>query len=177
MKKLFWIVACIALILSLASGCQGGPLPGEAKEETQPPVETLALVVTEENISQLEDYPHLKYLDLTGSTCYKAILAYAASHPGVEVLYSVTLDTVEALSNARELILDPGTCTYETLSTQLAYLPRLEKITLPRTEFSPREIIALEGLYPQITWDYSVILLGQELPKNIQEAVISGKVK
>ena len=74
---------------------------------------------------------------------------------------------------ARELILDPGTCTYETLSTQLAYLPRLEKVSLPRTDFSPRELIALEGLYPQIAWDYSVILLGQEVPKSTQELNLS----
>ena len=71
------LILVLALALCLA-GC---------KSRT----EELALVITEADFAQLEEYPNLKKLDLTGSTCYDAIEDYIASHPEVEVTYTVAL--------------------------------------------------------------------------------------
>ena len=71
------LILVLALALCLA-GC---------KSRT----EELALVLTEADFAQLEEYPNLKKLDLTGSTCYDAIEDYIASHPEVEVTYTVAL--------------------------------------------------------------------------------------
>ena len=77
-STLICLLLVCALIFALP-GCGKEEAPAtEAPTETTAPVEQLALVVTEEDISQLEQYKELKELDLTGSTCYAAIAEYAA---------------------------------------------------------------------------------------------------
>ena len=173
MKKT--LLLCLLAALLLLVGCQQEDAPAVTTDppETDPPVEQLTLVVTEDTISQLEAYPALKRLDLTGSTCYAAIAEYMEKHPNVEVTYSVQLGTAKAGSSDTALVLDPGACDYGTLSENLKYLPKVESVSMPRTTFSAEEIVALEGLYPQIAWDYTLILLGQELTSETTEVNLS----
>lgn len=163
-KNLLWV---LALVLVLLAGCQNHPTEPTttAPTVTEPPVEQLKLVVTEDTIGQLEQYPALKQVDLTGSTCYEAIAQYKEKHPKVEVTYTVELGTIKAANTETALVLDPGSCDYETLSKNLAYLPQVETVSLPRTNYSAQEMVALQGLYPDVTWDFTMIVLGQELTK------------
>jgi hypothetical protein len=88
-----WLLAAVLLL----AGCgQEVSQPTAPPPETEPPVEQLTLVVTADTIDQLEDYPALKRLDLTGSTCYAAIADYMQKHPFVDVTYTVELGTVTA---------------------------------------------------------------------------------
>ena len=83
MKK----TAILGLVcLVLLSGCGKKDLPGEETATTLSSQEMLTVVVTEDTIGELEGYPNLQKLDLTGSTCYKAILEYMEAHPETEVL-------------------------------------------------------------------------------------------
>ena len=167
---LLWILAALLLL----AGCQQEPsVPTTVPPETEPPVEQLAMVVTEDTIVQLEQYPALKRVDLTGSTCYAAIAEYMQKHPGVDVTYTVQLGTAKAVDDATTLLLDPGACDYATLAENLQYLPKLESVSMPRSTLSPEEIVALQGLYPQISWDFTLILLGQELSSTTTEVNLS----
>ena len=166
---LLWLLTAVLLL----SGC-GQDVPQETLPlETEPPVEQLALVVTEDTIGQLEEYPSLKYVDLTGSTCYAAIADYMQKHPNVDVTYTVQLGTVSVSNSAASLVLDPGACDYDTLVENLPYLPKLETVQIPRTTYTPEEITALIGLFPEIQWEYTLILLGQELTQGTTEVNLS----
>lgn len=161
-------------VLILLAGCQNRPAaPTTTAPTTEPPVTHLSLVVTEDTILQLEQYPSLKTLDLTGSTCYDAITAYMRKHHTVDVTYTVELGLVTVSNKETSLVLDPGLYDYETLVKNLVYLPALETVTLPRTTCSATEIEALQGLYPDITFDFTMILLGQELSKETTEVNLS----
>ena len=105
-KNLLWV---LVLVLVLLAGCQTNPVETTttAPTETEPPVEQLKLVVTEDTIGQLEQYPALKQVDLTGSTCYEAIARYMEKHPKVEVTYTVELGTVKVSNTETALVLDP----------------------------------------------------------------------
>lgn len=173
MKKRELIICCIALVLALLAGCEQAPVETTTQPQPTDPIEHLALVVTEDTIDLLDGYPDLKTLDLSGSTCYEAIAAYIESHPKVDVRYTVKLGTVTASQDATSLVLDPGACDYETLAANLAFLPQVTQVQLPRTTYSAQELTALEGLYPEIDWDYSIILLGQELTKDTTELNLS----
>lgn len=164
------ILFLLALLLLLC-GCE--QKPAETTGPTEPPVEHVTAVVTEDTIGLLADYPDLKSADLSGSTCYEAIFQFMQDHPKVAVTYTVKLGTVTASKDETALVLDPGACDYETLSTNLQYLPKVTQVLLPRTPYTAQELAALEGLYPQITWDYSVILLGQELTKQTEAMNLS----
>ncbi len=161
----------LLVLLLLLTGCSQEP--AETTPPTPPPVEHVTAVVTEETILLLEDYPDLKSVDLSGSTCYEAIFRFMENHPKVAVTYTVKLGSVTVSEDETFLILDPGACDYETLVTNLRYLPKMTHIQLPRTPYTAQELAALEGLFPQITWDYSVILLGQELTKQTESMNLS----
>ena len=174
MKYRKYILCVLALLLLLLAGCQ--IFPAEQTTEpivTEPPVEQLAVVVTEENIGLLEQYPALKHLDLTGSTCYDAIAEYMHKNPKVDVTYTVKLGTVVVKNTETTLVLDPGGCDFDTLSTHLKYLTKLETVSLPRTTYSAQEILALQGLYPDVAFDFTMILLGQELTNETTELNLS----
>ena len=161
-RKLFLLL--IALMLALAAGCnQEVPVASETLTPPTAPVEQLTLQVNDSTIGQLDDYPDLKFLDLSGSTCYEAITQYIKTHPRISVTYTVALGSMVVSNNDTALVVDPGACDYETLAENLQYLPKLTQVQLPLTDYTAQQIVALEGLYPEITWDYSIILLGQEL--------------
>ena len=170
-----YLLCVMALVLVLLAGCQVTPAEPTTTVpvETEPPVEELAVVVTEDTISLLEQYPALKRLDLTGSTCYEAIAAYMQKYPKVEVTYTVKLGTITVSNTETALVLDPGICDYDTLAQNLGYLPMLETVSLPRTTFSAQEIVALQGLYPDIVFEYTMIVLGQELSDQTKELNLS----
>ena len=117
------------LFAALLAGCGKTSLPEETVKETL--VESVTMVVTEDTIAQLEEYPGLKRADLTGSTCYAAIEAYARNHPDVEVVYTVALGGVEVSPDTDVLTLKPEEYTFEALLENGKHLPKLTSLTLP----------------------------------------------
>lgn len=167
------IVLLLVCLLMLAGCGVETPRETDPAVETTAPIEQLTMVVTEETLLHLEEYTQLKRLDLTGSTCYAAIVRYMQAHPRVDVTYTVELETVTVGNKETSLVLDPGTCSYETLAENLAYLPRLETVHMPLCDYTPDQMIALLGLYPNIQWNYTMVFLGQELTRELTELNLS----
>lgn len=162
-KKLSLCLLTALMALCLLAGC--GEEPAEPTPTPTPePVTELAIVVDEAGLAALDsEYPELEKLDLSGSICYDAIEAYIASHPDVEVIYTVSLggdfaDGYPADSTA--LSLEPGTYDPASLMSNLAYLPALETLVLPDTALSLEQMAELALAYPVVTVDYTVDILG-----------------
>lgn len=136
-------------------------------------VEELTVVVTEEDISQLEDYPNLKRLDLTGSTCYDAIAAYMAVHPQVEVTYTLSLGETTVSNTDNEVTLAAGTYDYLTLANNLPYLPELTTLNLPNCHLYSYEMAALLEHFPSLDFAYTVEILGKEYDRTTKELNLS----
>lgn len=136
-------------------------------------VEELFLVLTEEDFVYLEDYPDLKKLDLTGSTCYDAILQYIEAHPEVEVTYTISLGSNDYPSDTTELTLEPKDFDYDELMAALKYLPDMTHISLPGTALTTEQLDAIAATYPGITVDYSIELLGQIYELDVTELNLS----
>lgn len=150
--------------------------PTEAETPTEAPnysVAQLTLVVTADNISQLEDYPNLKEVDLTGSTCYAEIAQYMAAHPEVKVSYTVFLGDSVLRSDTTQLTLYAGKYTCGELLENLRYLPSLTSLTMPETTLTAEELNAIREAYPDLTLDYSVTLNGKLLSVNTTELDLS----
>ena len=149
--------------------------------ETEPPettnpldlVEDVTVVVTQLDIDQLEDYPNLKKADLTGSTCYDAILSYMEAHPEVEVLYTVTMGDLTIPNTQTELTLEPDSFEYTALLENLPYLPQLTTLTLPHTSLTAEELNAIREVRPDMALDYTVDLLGTEYSLDTAELDLS----
>ena len=75
-KRAFLIITLVlALLLSACGKAESPKVKKTAKEVT--------MVVTQDSIKDLDNYPNLEKADLSGSTCYDAIVKYMAAHPDV----------------------------------------------------------------------------------------------
>ena len=173
----------LLLILTVAlclAGCTDHQEPTEPDYETftnptwaPVSVEEISAIVTEENITNLDKYPGLKRVDLSGSTCYAAIAEYIASHPEVEVTYTVSLGGVSVSTNSTDLILLPGTYDYDTLTENLAYLPAVTNLFLQKSQLAPDQITALREAYPAVAITYSIEFNGVEYGADTTELNLS----
>lgn len=162
-------VALVVTLLICFTGCDVHEDPTEPNYEefTNPTwapvsVEEISTIVTEESIANLDKYPGLKRVDLSGSTCYEAIRNYIETHPEVEVTYTVSLGGVFVSTDSTDLILLPGSYDYDTLMTNLVYLPQVTSISLPRIQLTAEQIAAFRESYPEIALRYTVEFNGSE---------------
>lgn len=143
------------------------------EEDDSLSVRHLEAVITESDIPKLDDYPNLQTLDLSGSTCYTAIVVYAKSHPDITVTYTVDLGGTAADNWVTELELTDDKVDYELLLRNLVYLPQLQSIHLPGTTMTADQIAGLREAYPDIAITYSVSLLGNEVDAETEELDLS----
>jgi len=178
MKKasVFTLFLCFCLLFITISGCQ--QRPAETSAPTEDPnslvTEHTAVVAGAEDLAALDIYPNLKKLDLRGSTCYDAILAYMEAHPQVEVAYDVTLGSERYESTVEALTLTADSFTADELMQKLAYLPCVTSVSLPQTNLSAESLAAFAEAYPGITLDYTVSFLDQTIPGDSQTLDLSG---
>ena len=184
-SKLLNILLCGALlsVLLCLTGCGTGKTgqsqaPAEApaatapaqiqSAETQPEeelpalesIEQLALVVEAQDLWNLLDYPNLKSVNLSGSTCYDAILDFIAKNPQLQVTYSVDVGGTWISSLESVATLENGSFDCDTLLTNLSYLPHLTSLTFPETELTSQQMDAIREAYPELTVRCSVNILG-----------------
>ena len=187
------IVLCAVSVLLILAGCGGAAeetLPPETEPviitlPTAPPeeeaaaptdpkdlVESLSVVLTAGELYTLEHYPNLKTVDLSGSTCYDAIVEFIANHPDLDVTYSVSLGGSEVSSMATAAILKNA--DYASLLENLKYLPALTSIDLPAEALSAEQAVTLRETYPNVTLNYTVELFGNTYDSGTTELDLSG---
>ena len=158
----------ILLLLLLLTGCgRTTPTPEattQTPESTAPMYQEteLQMVVTYENLGELEKYTNLKLLDATGSTAYPALEVYARSHPDVDLIYTVDLGKKTVAHGTPEITLTAEETDYEALMTNLAFLKDTQKLTLPKTCLTADELSNLQNAYPDLEISYTLGLAGQE---------------
>lgn len=159
----------LALVLMLA-GCGNGAGDGQPTQEA---VTTLTTVVTADTIQELDNYPNLETVDLSGSTCYPEILAYMQAHPDVAVTYTVDLGGTVVDGHAEEILLQPDTFRYAALLDSIRYMPDIKHVTLENTNLTYGEIQAFREFCPNIQVDYNVSILGVSYTEEITELDLS----
>ena len=173
MKKrlLLTTVLVCALLLALV-GC--GKEPEKDPKPTDPQIITeLTMVVDENTIQQLDSYPDLKKADLTGSTCYEALAAYAATHPNIQVIYTVDLGGITIGNHETDVVLNDGAYQFDKLLANLQYLPNLKSVSLKATRLNAVQVKALKQAYPGLAIDCTIRLNGVELGADTTELNLS----
>ncbi len=120
----------------------------------------LQAVVEAEDFALIEQIPDLKTLDVTGSVCYDAILAYRDAHPEVTVLYSVMIGdkAIGCADSAAEVtdVSDP---------TMFSYLPALHDLTVTEP-LSAAQAAAVRLALPDAALTFSVTFAGLTVPSD-----------
>ena len=147
------------------------PAPTETEATIDPDkeAESLTAVLAAGEIYTLNQYPNLKRVDLSGSTCYATILEYIQEHPNVDVTYTVDLGGTPVSNKATSAVLEPGCFSYDILLENLRYLPNLATVSLPSVNLTPEQIDGILAAYPALTLDYSVSLFGQSVALSTTE--------
>ena len=150
------------------------PVLPEGWDATEPEpdltqVESLTMAVTEKTIKDLENYPNLKSLDLSDSTCYTAIMVYIHNHPEVTVTYTVDFGGSFAMNWAEDVVLAPEGVNYSQMLKNLVFLPNLRSVHLPKTALTLDQIEMLRKTYPDIVFTYTVAYKDRELSEELQE--------
>ena len=156
LRKFAFTLAALLLLALCLAGCETNDAIGIKTD-----AEELTLIVEAEDFEWLEEYTHLKKLNLNGSTCYDAIEAYIAAHPNVDVTYTVALGDQKLNPNATELTLEADDFTLDELLEKLPHLPQVTKLNLPNIGLTSEEIVTLRETHPDLVLDYSVELFGK----------------
>ena len=147
------------------------PRETEAPAETEPDklAESLTMVMDAGDLYKLNQYPNLKSVDLSGSTCYWAIWDFIENHPNLDVTFTVDLGGTAVDSRAETVTLNAGSYTYESLGENLQYLPSLTSLSLPNTTLTSGEIHGLTAAYPNIAIDFTIELFGSTIGSDTTE--------
>lgn len=146
-----------------------------ASTDPREEVEHLAAVMQPGELYTLDYYPNLKSVDLTGSTCYDAILDFMSKRPNLEVRFTVSFGSTAAVSyDVETLTLNPGTFTYDALQENLQYLPNLTTLSLPGIELNAQQVTAIQAAYPELALDYTVEILGNVCTADTTALDLSG---
>ena len=138
-------------------------IPDSAAPATQTPAAesgfpiengVLRAVVDADDFAEIAQIPNLNTLDVSGSTCYEAIIAYKNAHPDVTVLYSVPIGETEIPSDARAAVVKsvPN-------PADLRYLPMLSELTVTEP-MTVSKITDLQSAASGIALSYSAAFAG-----------------
>ena len=174
------VIAVICLVLA---GCLFTALAklfvstpaGRIRKDSQ----ELRLVLNEEELPVLDSFRQLRRVDLSGSTCYEAIIAWQQAHPGMDVRYTVPFpDGSLAENTATALDLSAlAPAQAEEALPLLRYLPGLESVQLGDLSrgLSPEQVQAFMSAFPALDFGYSFALFGHTLSQDTQTLDLSGR--
>ena len=148
-KNIITTVSLLIICLCFLFGCGN-----ESIAETPETITSLSTIVTAESISQLESYTSIRDLDLSGSTCYAEILGYCLTHPEVSVKYNVDIGGSFIDNASSTLYLETEDYDFESLLSNLVYLPNIESVTFDIADFSKHEFDLLCSTYNDIDFSY-----------------------
>ena len=142
--------------------------------------EELTLVIEEGESARLNNFPALKAVDLSGSTCYEEMAAWAAEHPKVSVRYTVSMPDGSLAENSVES-LDLSALDADTAAQSLAlckYLPKLRTIQLGTMDGSriidPAAVTALSEVCPDVKMEYDCAIMGQTVDSKTESLSLAG---
>ena len=145
----------------------------------QKDIDTLTAVVNTSDLALLDSFPALRTADFSGSNCYEEILSWAATHPNVNVRYTVTLPDGQTLGNDAAAVnlstMDPS--LLPQAASLLKYLPNLQSIDLGVAQggaaVSSDVLASLAAACPNASIHYALSLLGREVSLSDAEVDLS----
>ena len=165
-------IGAAALLLILLSGC--GQLSAPTETTTEPRVERIAQVVTEQSLLEIEQScPDLLEADFTGSECYEAMEGFARRNPQIRVRYLVRLGTMAAEPDVTALELEPGDFDYEILRQNLRHLPKLQSLKLRESGLSMEQIETLRRENPNVQIESGINFCGIPCELDVTELDLS----
>ncbi len=146
---------------------RGGYYPNDTKELAIPDLK-------EQDVRMLETYfPGFETLDASGCTDYTLLEKVQADHPEWTVTYQVDIGGTYYAPDTTALELENGQYSFDALTANLQHLPQVESIFLHTPELTTEQIEQLKESFPDIAFQFTVDLMGQELAEDTAELDLS----
>ena len=130
--------------------------------------------LSREEIDYLKTYfPALKRLDASECQDYTLLEELKTQLPQVDVLYQVSLGNKSVDPDTAELALEPGDYDLDTLTENLPHLPQVTAVTFLRTELTMEQVEQLRADFPEVTFGYTVTILGEEYDEGTETINLS----
>ena len=186
-KILFLLVLCAALVFVISLRARNAEKPEPAAASPQPVSEPepprgegpdkygaveLTGIMTPSEIAELDKYEKLQRVDLSGSTCYEEIMQYSASHPQVEVIYTVAAGGTEYPSKAETVSVSTAEELKEFVSVA-GFFQSVDRLEIKCEDFSAADLDLVKQAIPDAVLDYSVTLNGEKLSGSAKSADLS----
>ncbi|MEA5151244.1 MAG: leucine-rich repeat domain-containing protein [Oscillospiraceae bacterium] len=186
LRRAVIVTVSLIYLCFLALCCFSGPVNSEGVTETligtpsvsfaagSFPIDSaeLTLVVQAGEVSRLDGFTALRSADLSGSTCYAEIAAWAEKHPEVSVKYTVAFPGGVTADNSAESLALSGLDSAGAAEAAglLQYLPKLKSVDLGSAgtdaALTGSDITALRAACPDAEFKYSFTLLGRPVSLN-----------
>ena len=163
MKRFLNLIAVLCAVTLLCAGC------AMYQQDYRVDVQEYAMIAQPGDLSKLDEYPNLTYVDLRGSTCYDEILEYMSGHPEVTVRYNVQLGQKRFNQDITDVALNGYEVAYESLAQNLKYLPNVNTVHIDQIEMNAQEMDDLQAAYPEIAFTYTVELAGHRYDHTVSE--------
>lgn len=118
---------------------------------------------TGEDLQMIPYFTDLKTVNVLDCDNYVLLEGLQAMLPDCSVNYTVKLGGSEADLGETALELIPGSYDYDVLLKNLKYLPDIAHVTFLQTQLDSQNFDSLQEAYPEVTFGYTVDLLGNEL--------------
>lgn len=122
--------------------------------------------LTERDIIQMDYFTQLTAVDATACTDYEQLEALKNYRPDLAVNYSIDLGGAKVSADSQELTLNTGDFVYDTLVANLPHLKDVQSVLFPKAQLTQEQVAQLAETFPEITFDYTVELLGKEYASN-----------
>ena len=118
---------------------------------------------TQEDVQMIPYFTDLETINVMDCQDYLLLEGLQRMLPDCRVNYLVDLGGRQVENTAQEVNLEPGSYDYETLMENLKHLPEMRAISFSQTELDTEKFEALQQAYENITFGYTIELLGMEL--------------
>lgn len=118
---------------------------------------------TAADLQMIPYFTNLKNLDVTDCTDYVLLEGLQEMLPQCSVNYKVDIGGTEADPRQTDMSLAKGSYDYDLLMENLKHLPNMKAVSFAQTDLDSEKFEALETAYPQISFDYTVELLGADM--------------
>ena len=182
--SLLFVLALVVFSLSNAGdllGALGGNRISFENGAAKADEEHLTMVLQPGETALLDSFENLRSVDLSGSTNYDEIDAWAAAHPGVSVKYTIQLPNGQSVDNSSSQVSLSG-LRHEDVGSALdllKHLPNLAAVSLgssgdSASPITREDLASIQAFVPGGQVDYSVRFLGKDYSITDSAADLSG---
>lgn len=145
---------------------QDGKVPSDTKVLT---VSNLSAT----DMALLPYFPNLETVDASACKDYAALNTLRQQKPELEVRYQVDLGGKAFDPDATAVEVQPEDFTLETLTENLQYLTKLERLVFQNSQLTREQVAQLEEAYQHVAFSCTVEILGQEQDAGATELNLS----